>query len=501
MVFADLLFIFLFLTLCTFACFLARTNRSRNWVLLVFSLIFYGWSGPLLVLLLCGMTLIAYLGALRMESLRKRQAECAASPDYLPGFDNEPQKLKKMEKTTLIFSIVLSIGILAFFKYTRFALGEIKALFHATFSLPDIVLPIGISFYTFQLISYLVDVYRGEVEVQHKYHLLLLYAGLFHQCVAGPIVRYSDINDQLHNRTLTVEQFSAGITRFATGLAKKALLANTLATIADTLVPTGGENLELQSAATLLLGSLAYMLQIYLDFSAYSDMAIGMGLMAGFHYRENFQYPYAATSVTDFWRRWHISLSSFFRDYVYIPLGGNRRGFGRQVLNMFIVWSLTGIWHGAGWNYLLWGLFYFVLLVIEKRFVDLKKKAPVPLAVIRRVLTLVAVFFGWILFRYSDMAVLGTVLRGIFCGNGNPFFDLTAKLTLQNNFFFLPLCILACFPVVPKLHAYLDKKLLPYTGWRRTLRVCEAVLPILLIVLSVCNLAGLTYNPFLYTQF
>ena len=496
MVFADLLFIFLFLTMCLVLSTAMPTNRSKNVVLLVFSLVFYAWSGPWLLILLCGMTLVCYIGARRIEAVRPQ-----AVTDGAPAPAEGPDSSKRIMKLTLILTLVICLGTLAFFKYTSFLCGEMNRLFSWPSQIPDIILPIGISFYTFQLISYVVDVYRGQVSAQRKYHLLLLYAGLFHQCIAGPIVRYSDVCRELTDRTFKVSDFSRGVTRFAIGLGKKALLANALGAVADSLVPTTGAGLSSASAVTLFVGSLAYMLQIYLDFSAYSDMAIGMGLMSGFHYLENFRYPYMADSITDFWRRWHISLSSFFRDYVYIPLGGNRKGVPRQYLNLLIVWALTGIWHGAGWNFLLWGLYFFVILCVEKRFVDLKHPPRTPIYVLRRAATLILVFFGWILFRYSDMSVMGTVLRGLLCLNGNPFADLTAGAAILNNLFLFPVAMAACTPLVPFLHDKLIALGRTREGLRPVLRVLSVALPLVLILLSVLSLAGLNYNPFLYTQF
>ena len=490
MVFADLLFIFLFFALCLAISTFMKTNKARNIVLLVFSLIFYAWSGPWLLLVLCGMTFVCYFGAIQIEKAKEQMSGSGS-----------PLKAKKMMRLTLILTLVICLGALAFFKYTTFLSTEFARWFAPTAHIPQIILPIGISFYTFQLISYVVDVYRSEVPAQKKYYLLLLYAGLFYQCIAGPIVRYKTVAQELTDRKLNLSDFSKGITRFAVGLAKKALLANTLGALADTLVPVSGQGIHNAAAVTVFLGSLAYMLQIYLDFSAYSDMAIGMGLMSGFHFLENFNYPYMADSMTDFWRRWHISLSSFFRDYVYIPLGGNRKGIARQYLNLFIVWVLTGIWHGAGWNFLLWGLYFFLILCIEKRIIDFKEEPSKGAYVARRSITLVLLFFGWILFRYSDMSVMLDVLGGLFCINGNPFWDLTTSLTLLNNCFLLPAAIVACTPIIPYLHSLLDYAAYKKRGLRPVVRVLSVVLPILLVVLSALYLAGQNYNPFLYTQF
>ena len=338
MVFSSLLFVFLFLALNLVSQAALRGARQKNIAMLLFSLVFFSWAGPRYVVLLLLDTALCWFFAICIE--------------------REPQR-KKLHLSLCVALVLLVLGI---FKYTGFLMGNLQSLFGWPEVIPQIVLPIGISFYTFQLISYVVDVYRGEVRAQKKYWILLLYASLFHQCIAGPIVRYRDVAQDLAKRQVHAEEVSRGISRFTVGLAKKAVLANSVAVLADRWLPMTTEGLAKIPTAGLWLGGLCYMLQIYLDFSAYSDMAIGMGLMCGFHYKENFNYPYIASSVTDFWRRWHISLSTFFRDYVYIPLGGNRRGKGRQLLNLFIVWGLTGLWHGASWNYVLWGLYFFLFL-------------------------------------------------------------------------------------------------------------------------------------------
>ena len=477
MVFSSLFFVFFFFVLCMGLLLAVRTTNRQNIVLLIFSLIFYAWGGPALLLLLLGMTLICYLGAILIGALDDRFHRSMA----------------------LYLTIGTCLILLGFFKYANFVATGITALIGYEGVLPSIVLPIGISFYTFQLLSYVVDVWRGEVEAQKKYWKLLLYASLFHQCVAGPIVRYKDVCAELEKRSLTIPDLAGGITRFCSGLAKKALLANTCGALATSLLEPAA--LPTASSGTVFLGGLFYMLQIYLDFSAYSDMAIGMGRMAGIHYVENFNYPYAATSVTDFWRRWHISLSSFFRDYVYIPLGGNRCTVPRQILNLFVVWGLTGLWHGASWNYVFWGLYYFVFLVLEKFLFRPKKDAPLPLMLARRVGVLAVVFFGWLLFYFEDLSSLGAALSALFCLDGNAFWDLYARTKLLNNLFFLIVAILACTPIVPLLQKKLSALAERSEKWQRTEGVLGVVMPVLLLLLSLIFLVGNTYNPFLYYQF
>ncbi len=477
MVFSSLLFVFLFFSANYITQALMPDIRRKNIVMLVYSLVFYAWAGPRYLFLLLGMVAICWFTALRIGAS-----------------DGKGQK-----KLWMVLGVALVLVILGVFKYTGFLLGNLKALTGWPKVIPEITLPIGISFYSFQLLSYVVDVYRGEVEPQKKYWLLLLYASLFHQCIAGPIVRYRDVNEDILHRRVRNADLSVGITRFAVGLAKKAILANGCAAVADQLLLADKAALAAIPAAGIWLGCLAYMLQIYLDFSAYSDMAIGMGLMCGFHYKENFNYPYVADSVTDFWRRWHISLSSFFRDYVYIPLGGNRKGAGRQVFNMFVVWALTGMWHGASWNYILWGLYWFVFLILEKYPLhSALERTP---AALRRVGVLLVVFFGWILFKFESMPVLGTALKGLFGGNGNGFSNLATGLLFKNNLWFLLLCCVAVTPLGKLLRNMLGNLGQRNAVFRWIDAAWNVACPVLLLVLSAMALAGDSYNPFLYFQF
>lgn len=480
MVFSSLLFVFLFLALNLVSQAALRGARQKNIAMLLFSLVFFSWAGPRYVVLLLLDTALCWFFAICIE--------------------REPQR-KKLHLSLCVALVLLVLGI---FKYTGFLMGNLQSLFGWPEVIPQIVLPIGISFYTFQLISYVVDVYRGEVRAQKKYWILLLYASLFHQCIAGPIVRYRDVAQDLAKRQVHAEEVSRGISRFTVGLAKKAVLANSVAVLADRWLPMTTEGLTKIPTAGLWLGGLCYMLQIYLDFSAYSDMAIGMGLMCGFHYKENFNYPYIASSVTDFWRRWHISLSTFFRDYVYIPLGGNRRGKGRQLLNLFIVWGLTGLWHGASWNYVLWGLYFFLFLVIEK-FLLGEKQQRIP-AVLRHLFLLIIVYFCWVIFRFRDAAALGMALRGLF-GGGTAVAGMAAGLSLKNNIFLLLVACVACTPLTAKLWqrwkaaAQGDSVFAGNRLLRGAAAVWEVIHPVLLLLLAAMALAGDSYNPFLYFQF
>lgn len=468
MVFSSLLFVFLFLALNLASQAALRGARQKNIAMLLFSLVFFSWAGPRYVVLLLLDTALCWFFAICIE--------------------REPQR-KKLHLSLCVALVLLVLGI---FKYTGFLMGNLQSLFGWPEVIPQIVLPIGISFYTFQLISYVVDVYRGEVRAQKKYWILLLYASLFHQCIAGPIVRYRDVAQDLAKRQVHAEEVSRGISRFTVGLAKKAVLANSVAVLADRWLPMTTEGLAKIPTAGLWLGGLCYMLQIYLDFSAYSDMAIGMGLMCGFHYKENFNYPYIASSVTDFWRRWHISLSTFFRDYVYIPLGGNRRGKGRQLLNLFIVWGLTGLWHGASWNFLLWGLYYGVILIIEKVWLQKPlQKAP---GVVQRLYSLLLIILGWVIFALTDFGAIGNYFAALFGAHGGA--DAQTMYLLTTNISLLLVAALACtrWPA----HAANDLLArLPQAA--QTLLRCLFYAAVLLM--CVAFLVGDSYNPFLYFRF
>ena len=471
MVFSSLLFIFLFLALNLAVYHMMKTTRQKNVVLLIFSLIFYSWGGIMYLPLLAGMAFWSWLCAVRIEKTERRW----------------------VKKFWLILECLVLIGLLFFFKYTNFVTGITSSLIGIPAEATKIILPIGVSFYTFQLLSYVADVYRGEVAAQRAYWKVLLYCSLFHQCIAGPIVRYQTVADEIDNRDVTLGDFSDGIRRFSVGLAKKAVLANSCASVADSLL----NNVNTAPAASLWLGMLFYTLQIYLDFSAYSDMAIGMGRMVGFHYLENFNYPYVASSVQDFWRRWHMSLSYFFRDYVYIPLGGNRKGAFATLRNMFIVWALTGMWHGASWNFILWGLYYFVFLALE-RFVlrGLWKKLP---KVVTWLPAMVVVYFGWVLFRFENLSDIVAVLSGMFGKNGLG--NLASLYALQGNLFLLLFCLVAVTPLGKIIR---DKIIGTWASKRRVPRLMfflDAFVPIVMIVLSLMALVGNSYNPFLYLQF
>ncbi len=473
MVFSSLVFVFLFLVVYLVTYTLVNP-RHRNAVLLVSSLVFYAWGGPQYLLVLVGDTLVSWFFALRVSASKTALAR----------------------KLNLVAACVVLLGVLCVFKYLEFLIGNFQGLLGYQDIVLGIVLPIGISFYTFQLISYVVDVYREEVSAQRSFWKVLLYSSLFFQCIAGPIVRYETIQDEIDSRKVSKNDVYYGVRRFCIGLAKKAILANSCAAVADTLLPIGEPGIFTQVTTGFWLGMLFYMLEIYLDFSAYSDMAIGMGRMVGFHFLENFNYPYISKSVQEFWRRWHISLSSFFRDYVYIPLGGSRCSTARYVRNIVVVWFLTGMWHGASWNYILWGLYFAAFLLLEK-FV-IKGRMP---AVPAHVYAMMVVFFGWVLFRFEDFSEMGFVFGGILGLSGNGFTSLEVQTLFLQNVFLLAFCIVACTPLGKHLHKKLfalanrsDVALMVYG-------VLEAVTPPLLLIISVVALSGLSYNPFIYFQF
>ena len=414
------------------------------------------------------------------------------------GVSNSPAPGRK--KLWLAACLVIDIGLIGYFKYA----GLICGIFGTPPAfIRRIALPIGISFYTFQLLTYVVDVYRGEAEAQKSYRNVLLYAALFHQCIAGPIVRYKTIDRELFSREPRTPQWAPGVSRFCAGLAKKVLLANPCGALADSLILSTdaisaaeqfAANLEALEGLSVLgswVGILAYSLHIYLDFSAYSDMAIGMGQMLGLHYPEIFNYPYISRSVTEFWRRWHISLSTFFRDYVYIPLGGNRGAPWKVVRNTFVVWALTGLWHGASWNYVLWGLWFFLLLMLERSGL---KKWLARLPVLSNLYLLAAVAVGWVIFRFTDLHLAAALCRSLFGLNGNALSDFGAVVQLQSHLFLLLAAVLISTPVFPLVKKRLDGSALGRC-------VQYGVIPVVLLLLSTACLVGDSYNPFLYFQF
>ncbi|MEG1754930.1 MAG: MBOAT family O-acyltransferase [Clostridia bacterium] len=449
--------------------------RAKNIVLLLFSLLFYGWGEPVWIICMLFVTAVNYFGTIAFASEERN------------GF----------KKFILVLTVGLSLATLVWFKYASFLANAILGLFGKTILLPGIALPIGISFYTFQAITYSVDVYRGVAAPQRNPLQLLLYVSCFPQLIAGPIVQYADVEIQLAHRTVSMDDFSSGMRRFAVGLGKKVLLANLLGHALKGLpMASGGAP---QSTIGAWYGILLFALQIYFDFSAYSDMAIGLGRVIGFSYRENFNFPYIARSITDFWRRWHISIGTFFREYVYIPLGGSRRSFGRTAINLMIVWGLTGLWHGASWNFLLWGLYYGILMIFERRLFG-KQTDKLPRA-IGIVLTSLLVLFGWVLFYYTDLSAAWHHLLAMFGRNAQgstlPWID-PATVHVIRQYTVLPLigCIL-CLP----LSQWLERAFIGHSRHRQTAVLASTILLTAVVLLSVLFLVSESYNPFIYFRF
>ena len=449
--------------------FLQPTLKGKNIVLIAASLLFYAWGEPVYIFLMLAVAAVNWGFGLLLE--------------------------KDPKKIWLILCVALDLGCLAVFKYAGFLVENCNALFGASIPVPQISLPIGISFYTFQALSYVVDVYRKDVSAQRSYAKFLLYVSMFPQLIAGPIVRYVDVAAQIESRESSAEDIFRGMTRFCVGLGKKVLLADHVGQVADQLL--GG---SFAGATTLgmWLGALMYMFQIYFDFSGYSDMAIGMGRMFGFHYMENFKLPYTAKSITEFWRRWHISLSSFFRDYVYIPLGGNRR---HVWLNLFGVWALTGLWHGASWNFVIWGLYFFVLLCIERLCV--KPLSHVP-TVIRHILTLLCIAISWNIFYHTDISRLLESFRILFGASGAGFSSALTGMTIKNHIPLLILCVIGCTPL-PQLIGNGAGALCMEQGSRAVKGKIYVVLTFLfdlaLLALATVSLVGSSYSAFLYFRF
>ena len=476
MVFSSMTFLLLFLPIVLLLYFSAGPLRWKNAVLLVASLLFYAWGEPVCVLAMLFSTAVNYFCA----------GAIAASDD--------PRRRKR----ALGLGVGVSLALLFYFKYFSFAVQNLAALFALDIPVPQIRLPIGISFYTFQVLTYTVDVYRGKTPAQKSFARLLLYVSCFPQLIAGPIVQYADVAAQLDERTTSLADFNEGIERFVAGLAKKVLLANLCGAAVEAL-PHGGA----ASLGGAWYHAFLYTLQIYFDFSAYSDMAIGLGRVLGFRYKENFNYPYVSLSATEFWRRWHISLGSFFRDYVYIPLGGNRRGAARTALNLLLVWALTGLWHGAAWNFVIWGLYFGVLLVLErfvlKRVIDKTPRA------IRWALTFVIAVAGWAIFYETDLRTLADTLRALLGFSYDPALGRTALPLLDaaagkviRRYSVFPLIAFAfSLPVVPAL----KKALLARRNGEKLLAAARAVSTALLFALSLVFLVGQSYNPFIYFRF
>ncbi len=469
MLFSSTTFIFMFLTLLLILYFPIKNIKYRNIILLIFSLIFYSWGEPKYIFLMLLTVLIAYIFGLLIDKYRKD---------------------KKKSKLFLVISIILILLNLFIFKYLDFSIGIINSIFKTNIGLTKLVLPIGISFYTFQILSYVIDLYWGKVGVQKNYFRLLLYVSFFPQLIAGPIVRYETVEKEISDRKTTLDGFISGFKRFIWGLAKKVIVANNVAIFCDYVY----NNYSSYGSNILWVAAVCYTLQIYFDFSGYSDMAIGLGKMFGFNFLENFNYPYIATSINDFWRRWHISLSTFFRDYVYIPLGGNRVSKIKFIRNIFIVWLLTGIWHGASYNFILWGLYYAILLLIEK-MVTGKYIEKLP-KVLKILYSLFFITLGWVIFRVENINDLILVIKKMFS------FNNTSFVTLFNNNAMListvPYIILGIFLSLP-IDKWFKEKVDKSNSVILTL--IEDLILGVLFGISIMFLVSNSYNPFIYFRF
>jgi alginate O-acetyltransferase complex protein AlgI len=467
MVFSSLVFLLKFLPVTIVLYLLAPNIKIKNIVLIIASLFFYAWGEPIWVILLV----------------------FSAVVDYICGGLAGKYQNSSRGKLYLITSLVLNIGILAIFKYGNFIVDNINWLLNTQITVAEISLPIGISFYTMQTISYTIDAYRGKVRVQKSFLSFLLYVSMFPQLVAGPIVRYEVLQDQLTNRRVTLEGMYAGVVRFSIGLAKKAILANYAGSLAIEFL---NGDLASQSSLGIWFGLLCFTFQIYFDFSGYSDMAIGLGKMFGFNYPENFKHPYISQSITEFWRRWHISLSSFFRDYVYIPLGGNRR---YQYRNLLIVWMLTGLWHGASWNFVIWGLYFALILSLEKKFLlRFLDKIPVFL---RRVYAFVFVVFGFNFFYFEDFSRNIEALKVMFgfAGVSNNIVEF-AQLVVNYSPF-----IAICFIFAAPTREYLTNKIKNLNLSPQFIAVGASICIAILVILSTTSIVSNSYNPFIYFRF
>lgn len=464
MVFASLIFIFLFLPLSLTLYFASGNKAYRNWMLVMFSMFFYAWGEPFWIIVLIFSASVDFVNAILMERYRQHA------------------------KAFLVGSLAVNLGLLGIFKYGGFIVENINAALGTSMPVPSFALPIGISFYTFQTMSYVIDVYRGEVRAQQSYLRFLMYVSLYHQLVAGPIVRYAHVEQEINNRSVSGSEMSRGFIRFCFGLFKKVFFAN----IAGELV---AQFLNVDPGAMTTAGSwyglLMFALQIYFDFSGYSDMAIGLGWMYGFHYHENFKYPYTATSATDFWRKWHISLGSFFRDYLYIPMGGNKKNVTR---NLLVVWFLTGLWHGASWNFIMWGLYFGLLIWIERAFL-LKVLEKIP-KFISHVYLLFIALVGWAIFYFTDLSTLGSFFRVLFGGGTNESWSLSLTESLKSHVWWLIAALMLCMPVYHWVSDFLEKKVSVKTHFW-----IMAVGAFLLFLASVALLVGKTFNPFLYFRF
>jgi len=475
MLFADILFLFVFLPICISSYFLVKDIKSKNTVLLIFSLIFYAWGEPVRILLLV----------------------LSAALNYSLAIMIELSKGSNKGKGYLILSLIFNIGMLGIFKYTDFFLSNINGLLGTSIPMQNIALPLGISFYTFQIMSYVIDVYWDKVSAQRSFFDLLMYVSLFPQLVAGPIVRYETIAEEIKDRHTTVADFSDGMCRLIVGLTKKVLLANNLNLLVEELfhVEKTGVNIGEATVVGAWVGVIAYSMQVYFDFSGYSDMAIGMGRIFGFHFDENFEHPFMCRSISEFWQRWHISLGSFFRDYLlYLPIFGKRRKY----LSLFLVWFTTGLWHGASWSFIFWGLYFGLFLFLET-LVGKKRLKQIP-TVAMHIYNKLVIILGFGIFYFTDLTEMGTFFKALIGANGNAFISESTTLSIETYIWLFLVSIIACFPIVPAIKKHVSK--LSYYGQGIAKLLQTAVVCVMLFIcVNLLVDSFLTNNPFLYFRF
>lgn len=471
MVFSAPTFIFAFLPLVLIIYYISP-RKIRNLILFLVSLVFYAWGEPVYITIMLFSTIFDYMNGILIEKFK------------------DLGQIRRA-RLVLINSIIINLSILAFFKYSNFFISNVNHVFSSNIALLSLTLPIGISFYTFQTMSYTIDVYCGDVDAQKNIINFGAYVTLFYQLVAGPIVRYKDIAEQLEYRKETIDSFSYGVRRFIIGLFKKVMLANNIGLLWEQISSTPIDTLPVLTA---WLGAISFTLQIYFDFSGYSDMAIGLGSMFGFTFLENFDFPYISKSITEFWRRWHISLGTWFKEYVYIPLGGSRQGKLKLIRNLLIVWGLTGLWHGANWNFIIWGMYFGIILILEKIFL-LKYLEKIPFW-LRHVYTMVLIVFSWMIFAFEDISKVGQYLKTMLGLNQSVLVNYETIYLLSTNWILLFFCIASS----TKLISFILNKVLQ-SNYKNSLILGENIVYIFMFFISIYFLIGASYNPFLYFRF
>lgn len=475
MVFSSLTFLCLFLPIVFILYTVIPNLKVRNVLLIIASLFFYAYGEPIYIFLMIFSSLLNYLCALWV----------CKNPD-------------KKCKFALVFAVVVNLGILGVYKYTGFILDTVNSIFSLSIPVPQIALPIGISFFTFQALSYVIDVYLGKVDVQKNFFNILLYVSFFPQLIAGPIVKYHDINEQIDNRKQDLDKIALGLRRFIVGLSKKVFIANTMGQVADSIFATNADSL---SILTAWLGAIAYIFQIYYDFCGYSDMAIGLGRMFGFEFKENFNYPYGSKNIQDFWRRWHISLSTWFKEYLYIPLGGNRKGKLRTAINKIIVFFATGLWHGANWTFVIWGLWHGMFLLLEE-FIPFLKKLPKAIA---HIYTMLVVTLGFVVFRADTIGYGLQYIMSMFTVNSNSE-SLSLAISQLTPWFILILvaAVIGCAPIKPltkKIQAHSHANGATLSKKWKIIQIALYVLSFVMLLWCIIRLSGTAYNPFIYFRF